>query len=55
MPDVPVKQPKPPQMLMIDLDDLIQSDYRYLPRYRQIAAIESVLEMYVAEYKPCAY
>ena len=55
MPDVTVKQPKPPQRLLIDLDALIHSDYRYLPRDRQVAAIESVLEPYVAEYKPCAY
>ena len=56
MPDVSVKQPKPPQMLMIDLHNLLtDEDYRYLPRDRQVAAIESVLEPYVAEYKPCAY
>jgi hypothetical protein len=45
--------PKPPQMLMIDLHNLlIDEDYRYLPRDRQNAALEGVLERYVKEYRP---
>jgi len=46
--------PKTPQMLMIDLHNLlIDEDYRYLPRDRQNAALEAVLAQYVKEYKPC--
>jgi hypothetical protein len=54
MPKDQPKQAQPPQMLLIDLHNLlIDEDYRYLPRGRQNAALQGVLEKYVREYRPC--
>jgi hypothetical protein len=48
------KQTRPPQMMLIDLRDLILSgNYKYLPTDAQRRILEELLAQYVKEYKPC--